>query len=94
VLRETISIGFSICTLISSIPSITYATAVATTTSLANEVHPEETRPAGRAGSMISQMKSPRSAWQMELLAPSLRRSRPPEEQAAVEVTMDAPGAD
>jgi hypothetical protein len=42
---------------------------VATTTSLANEVHPEETRPAGRAGSMISQMKSPRSAWLMELLA-------------------------
>jgi hypothetical protein len=38
---------------------------------------------------MISQMKlkSPRSAWLMELLA-----SKPPVEQAAVEVTMDAPG--
>jgi hypothetical protein len=36
---------------------------------------------------LISQMKSPRSAWLMELLA-----SKPPEEQAAVEATMDAPG--
>ena len=33
-------------------------------------------QPGTRAGSMISQMKSPRSAWLMELLAPSLRRSR------------------